>query len=151
MPKLSRRETLARGGKVIAAAAVLSVAAKAALASEGEDSELIALWRRYLERRAHWRRVNEEEDRLIESGIKTGGLMINELIRRAGDEVKEVERQIGNTPANTFAGLAIKLRIGTDNQPFKWDLNFKEEQLSTDELNLMTALADAERLAGRAI
>ncbi len=35
MSKITRRETLAGGGRAVAAAAVLSVAAKAALASEG--------------------------------------------------------------------------------------------------------------------
>lgn len=150
MSKLSRRETLARAGVAVAAAAVLPVAAKAALASEGEDSKLIALWRRYQERVAHTSRLNEEEDRLIESvaGTEAGRQRIEGLIRRSYDEANEIESQIAATPANTFAGLAIKLRIGTDNQPFRWDLNYRVEELSTDELNLMTALADAERLAG---
>ena len=68
----------------------------------------------------------------------------------ATGRMEDIEHQIATIPANTFAGLAIKLRIGTDNQRFKTDLDFKEEELSTDELNLMGALADAERLAGRA-
>ena len=67
------------------------------------------------------------------------------------EHLDEIERKIAAIPANTFAGLAIKLRIGTDNQPFRLDPDSQEDQLSTDELNLMTALADAERLAGGVI
>ncbi len=61
-----------------------------------------------------------------------------------------LEEQIAAIPANTFAGLAVKLRIGTGNQPFRLYPDFQEDQLSADELNLMAALADAERLAGSA-
>ena len=67
------------------------------------------------------------------------------------DEVSRIENQIAATPANTFAGLVVKLRIGVSNQRFKVDLDFHEDQLSLDELNLMAALADAERLAGGVI
>ncbi len=65
MPKLSRRETLAGGGKAVAAAAVLSVAAKAGLASEGEDSELITLWQRYQETFSQAERLQEADDRIF--------------------------------------------------------------------------------------
>ena len=61
-----------------------------------------------------------------------------------------IERQIAAIPANTFAGIALKLRIGTDNQPFTVDGRFNVDDASADELNLMAALADAERLAARA-
>ena len=148
MPKLSRRETLAATGKVMAAAVVLPVVVKSALASEGEDSELITLWRRHQERWERASQLQKEEDRLIESGPKAELFKAGALV---WGEVSEIEHQIATTPANTFAGLAIKLRIGTDNQTFKTDLWFKVEELCADELSLMTALADAERLAGRAI
>ena len=67
------------------------------------------------------------------------------------EHLDEIERKIAAVPANTFAGLAVKLRIGTDNQPFRLDPDSQEDQLTADELNLMTALADAERLAGDTI
>lgn len=146
---ITRREAMKRGGKVVAAAAVLPVVAKAALVSEGEDSELIALWRRLQERYARAHQLQEEEDRLIEGEQKAELFNAGALVLH---EATEIESQIAAIPANTFAGLAIKLRIGTDNQPFRWDLDFQVDELSTDELNLMTALADAERLAsGRRI
>ena len=66
------------------------------------------------------------------------------------EHLDEIERKIAAIPANTFAGIAIKLHIGTDNQPFRTDGCFNEGDASTDELNLMAALADAERLAGSA-
>lgn len=59
-----------------------------------------------------------------------------------------LEAKIAATPANTFAGLAVKLRIGVDNLPMALGTLPKGEEASTDELNLMSALADAERLAG---
>ena len=145
MSKITRREILAGGGKAVAAGAVLSVVVKSALASEGEDSELIALWLRHQERWERASQLQKEEDRLIESGPKAELFKAGALV---WGEVNEIEHQIAAIPANTFAGLAIKLRIGTDNQTFKTDLWFKVEELTTDELNLMTALADAERLAG---
>ena len=67
------------------------------------------------------------------------------------DEVSRIEREIAATPANTFAGLVVKLRIGVSNQRFKVDLDFTEDQLLLDERCLMAALADAERLAGGVI
>ncbi|MCH8097874.1 MAG: hypothetical protein IID53_12430 [Proteobacteria bacterium] len=145
---VTRREAMKHGGKAVVAAAVLPIVAKSALASEGEDSELIALWLRHQERWERASQLQKEEDRLIESGPKAELFKAGALV---WGEVNEIEHQIAAIPANTFAGLAIKLRIGTDNQTFKTDLCFKVEELCMDELNLMTALADAERLAGGAI
>ena len=153
MSKITRRETLAKGGQAVAAAAVLSVAAKAALASKGEDSELLALWRRHQELWARVTLLQRAEDRLYphRETRKREYTRARDHTKRAWSEISVIEGQIATIPANSFAGLAIKLRIGTDNQRFKTDLNFHVDQLSTDELNLMTALADAERLGGRAI
>ena len=53
-----------------------------------------------------------------------------------------LEKRIAATPANTFAGIAIKLRIATDNMD-------SDAPRYGDELNLVSVLADAERLAGR--
>ena len=153
MPKITRRETLAAGPGVIAAAAVLPIAAKAALASEGEDMELIALWHRLQSRWGRMHVLRDAEERLHphrETRKREYAKAENRTSQVLG-ELDDIEHQIAAIPANTFAGLAIKLRIGTDNQIFRWALEFKVEELSTDELNLMTALADAERLAGRAL
>ena len=146
--KTTRRNVLKGGGKAVAAAAVLPVVVKAALASEGEDSELLALWRRYQERFARITQLAKEEDRLFVNGTKAELAEADARVKQGWNEVTEIERQIAATPANTFAGLAVKLRIGTDNQPFRLYPDFQEDQLSADELNLMAALADAERLSG---
>ena len=148
MSKITRRETLARGGQVVAAAAVLSTLPSIAQAQE--DAELLALWRQHQERFAHTTRLVKEEDRLAVTGPKTEYAKAWGRTKRGWSEVDEIERQIAAIPANTFAGLAVKLRIGTDNQPFRLYPDFQEDQLSADELNLMAALADAERLAGGA-
>ena len=147
MSKLSRRETLARGGQAVVAAAVLPVAAKAALASEGEDSELVTLWRLHQERFERVERLQDVEDRLFPHRARD---QAQDRIKQEWRAINEIEHQIATIPANTFAGLAIKLRIGTDNQPFRLYSDLKEGDLSADEFNLMNALADAERLAGRA-
>ena len=58
-----------------------------------------------------------------------------------------LEKKIADTPAESYAGIAIKLRIAVDNFcPLD-----PGEPRCTDELNIESALADAERLAGGAI
>ena len=71
-----------------------------------------------------------------------------DILGEAANHLDALAGKIAATPANTFAGLAIKLRIGTDNQPFRLYPDFQKGDLGTDGLNLMSALADAERLAG---
>ena len=71
-----------------------------------------------------------------------------DVLGEAVERQVALEEQIAAIPANTFAGLAVKLRIGTDNQSFRLYPDLQADDLSTDELNLMSALADAERLAG---
>ena len=58
-----------------------------------------------------------------------------------------LEKKIADTPAENYAGIAIKLRIAVDSFP---PLDPGEPRC-TDELNIESALADAERLAGRRI
>ena len=62
--------------------------------------------------------------------------------------VADIEVEIRETPAQSAAGLAVKLRLhahygGLFNRPEWWGLDWK------DELALAT-LRDAERLAGEA-
>ena len=52
-------------------------------------------------------------------------------------------KQSARIPADTFAGIAIKLRIAADGLRPQY-----ARALEADELNLENALADAERLAG---
>ncbi len=58
----------------------------------------------------------------------------------------DLERKIAATPATTHAGIGIKLRIGVDGFP-PCDPGKTRD---TIDLNIESALADAERLAGRA-
>ena len=58
--------------------------------------------------------------------------------------VDELEKEIAKTPAHTFAGLAVKLRLATNG------ICDPGEGKCTDELNALSALKDAERLAGGA-
>jgi len=71
-----------------------------------------------------------------------------DVLGEAVEHLDALAAKIAATPANTFAGLAVKLGIGTDNQSFTLYPDLPASDLSTDELNLMSALADAERLAG---
>ncbi len=70
MPKLSRRETLAGGGQAEAASAEHPVAAKAALACEGEDSKLLALGRLFQNRWAYMEGLVNEQDQAFLDGVK---------------------------------------------------------------------------------
>ena len=72
------------------------------------------------------------------------------VLDEATEHLAALEAKIAGTPANTFAGIAIKLRIGVDNLPMTLGTLPSGEEASTDELNLMSALADIERLAGEA-
>ena len=57
-----------------------------------------------------------------------------------------IETRIAGLKATTFAALAVKLRVAADPLlPLDDD-----DDHSSDQMNLLSALADAERLAGRA-
>ena len=144
MSKITRRETLAGGGKVIAAAAVLPVIPTIAHAmSDGEDSELIALWQRHQELWEDRRSLQAAEDRLYphRETRKREYTKARDRTSQAWGEITQIEHQIATTPANTFAGIAIKLRVPAKNID-------NEGPDDPYDLNLKNALADAERLAG---
>ncbi len=71
--------------------------------------------------------------------IEAGNLSAEALGHR-----EDLERKIADTPASTF--FAIKLRIAANGLQPEYP-----RALETDELNLMAALADAERLSGGVI
>ena len=62
----------------------------------------------------------------------------------AGERISSLEHKIADTPAESYAGIGIKLLIGVDNL----DPLDPGETRTADHLNLLSALADAERLAG---
>ena len=141
MSKLSRRETLTRGGQAVAAATVIPVAAKAALASEGEDSKLLSLGRLFQERWAAMEELVKEQDQAMLNGTKAEEDRIDALVTKGWDDFAKIERQIAAIPAKAFAGIAIKLRVPAKNISNKGPYD-------PYELNTKSALADAERLAG---
>ena len=64
----------------------------------------------------------------------------------ARERMSTFEQKIADTPSATYAGIVIKLLIAVDNfAPLG-----PGETRTWDELNLESALADAERLAGSA-
>lgn len=70
----------------------------------------------------------------------------DDAIERVFPAIESLERRISDRPATTAAGLAVKLRIAADmllgGPPAHGH--------TTDQLNLLSALADVERMAGRA-
>ena len=120
-----RRNLLKGGGNAVAVAAAPNIAAGAS-----QDAELLRLNAEYRtllgEINAH--KHNDEK---------------GDLSAEACDRRDDLERKIANTPAETYAGIGIKLLIGVDNFcPLD-----PGQTRTTDELNLESALADAERLA----
>ncbi len=110
------------------------------------DTKLLALWQRHKDCFVRADRLVKKQARIEDSGDKAALAKLNGQQSRAWDDVHEVARQIAETPASTFAGLVIKLRIAADGLSPEYP-----RDLETDELNLMAALADAERLAGNVL
>ncbi len=96
-------------------------------------------------------RLGDEHKTFLDE-INTGGHRDakGDILDEATEHRDALEEKIAATPANTFAGIAIKLRIGVDNLPMTLGTLPPGEEATTDELNLMSALVDVERLAGSA-
>ena len=65
-------------------------------------------------------------------------------IGRATSMMTRIETRISGLKATTFAALAVKLRIAADQLLLEDD-----DWRSSDQLNLLSALADVERVAER--
>lgn len=115
------------GGKVAATLAVLAHAATAAIpvpaAPTGDDAEIIDLGRE-----------------VTSLAAVTGS---DGEVERAHAALTRIETRIIGLRATTFAALAVKLRIAADNLP-------EHEDRYGDDHALASALADVERMAGRA-
>ena len=136
MSKITRRETLAHGGQAVAAAAVLpvvAVIAGGAVAAPADDMRLLEMWRR---------------SKAFEAKVGHPGISDAES-ERCYDQYSELRDLIIATPAATPLGIAIKLQIAVEIEGLDKDL--VEHPLLVMPRAIASALADAERLAGRRI
>ena len=139
MSKITRREILAGGGKAVAAGAALSVVAgvagnaTAVPAAPFDDAGLLALWEL---RQALLVKINDRATPSDES-------------ERYYDQFSRLTDMIVAAPMATPVGIALKLRIAVEYEDL--DLDVKEKPLLVMPRAVINALADAERLAGRAI
>ncbi len=127
--KISRRETLARGGQAIAVAAVLPLACVPAKAdAAGADAELLDLEAQVL------RLIDEMNAGLCKNAE---GDISDEALTRE----ENLEAAIARHPARTLEGVAVKLRRQ----------RYWIEDVCCEEAGFLdSALADLARLARRA-
>lgn len=127
--KISRRETLARGGRALTAAAILPLAGVSVEAEAAEgDAELLDLEAQVL--------------RLIDE--QNAGLCNNaqgDISEEALEHEDRLEAAIMRTAARTPQGIAVKLRRAR---------YWFGDVLCQDAGLVDSALADLERMAGRA-
>ncbi len=109
------------------------------------DIKLLALSQRYKETFSQAERLQAAEDRLYphRADRKREYARASDRTGQEWGGVSEIERQIVATPANTFAGIAIKLRVAAAEIP--------KDAHDLNDLAVLNALADAERLAGGVI
>ena len=144
MSELSRRETLVHGGQVAAAAAMTTLPTGAQTEPLTRDIKLLVLSQRHKETFRQAERLQEIEDVLYphRADQKAEYTRARDHREQEWGEVSEIESQIVATPANTFAGIAIKLRVAA--------IEIPKDAHDPNDLAILGALADAERLAGRA-
>ncbi len=128
MSKITRRETLARGGQAVAAAAVLVTLPS--IADAKEDAEILRA---------------EAEVMRLRNEINAG---LHSLDGNVSDEATEreyaLESVVADTPAKGLDGVAAKLRLAA-----YWIKEENKDQV--EDRCAVSALETVERLAGRAI
>lgn len=124
-----------------AAAAPLAALPTLALASPGDDAEIVALWDKHADIMRRWqvlfRRGDIPGDKTPETLSATAAADV--LLEQAD----AIEDEILRTPARSLMGVAIKLRL--------WRFNDGDTDLSDrDYVDLMplSALLDIERITG---
>ena len=131
MSKLSRRETLTRGGQVAAAAAMISVIPTIAFGA-GNDTALV--------------RMGEEAFRLI--GEINAGLHSpdGDISDEAWDRRCDLVDTIAETPAHGLEGVAVKLRMA------EYQIGvIAGESDTTEHSCVLSALETVKQLIGRRI
>ena len=96
MSKITRRETLARGGQAVAAAVVLPVIPNTAASASEADAELLRL-------EAETIRITGE----ISAGLHDVG---GNICDKAYDRMCALDDMVADYPAHTLEGVAAKLR-----------------------------------------
>ncbi len=132
MSKLSRRETLTRGGQVVAAAALLPAVPAMALVTSNDDTALIHMGKEV------FRLIDE-----INAGLHSpdGDISDETWDRRCG-----LVDAIADTPAHGLEGVAVKLRMA------EYHIGVIAGASETTEYScVLTALEAVKRLAGRAL
>ena len=122
--------TISRRGALIGATAAAVVAGVPG-AVQG-DEPLLAMEREWLAQRDYIHRFPHESDAEIEP-----------LYERQD----ALEKKIMETPAHSFAGIAVKLRLAGY---YTWSLNGCAEGLDFDRQIMLMTLRDLERLAKEA-
>ena len=131
--RTTRRNVLTGGGKAVAAAAVLPMIAGVAgdaVAAPADDMRLLEMWRRA---KAFEAKVNDPAAPEDESD-------------RCYERFAELREAIIATPAATPLVIATKLQIAVDMEDLAKDV--VEHPSLVMPRAIVTALADAERLAG---
>ena len=127
--KITRREALNRGGKVAVAAAVLPVIPN--VTADAADAAIVSMWHDY---RALIDKLNAEDEAREADALF--------------DQACELIERILVTQSRTPAGIAVKLKIAEEYEELAEEA--KDDPKLVMPRAVLSALADAERLAGRA-
>ncbi len=139
MKKITRRTAL-RGTAAVAAVAAVPVAAPLAAIpiNQATDEPLQEMERQWLAWRDYCRTYSDESD---------------EARDPLYDRLNEIEFQIHRTPAKSPSGIAVKLRMWGRSHGYSfpgewWELSVEDFDGDLDHMPIVSALRDAERLAG---
>ena len=123
---------ISRRGALLGVGAAAVVAGVPGAVQADPVEPLLAMEREWLAQRDYIHRFPHESDAEIEP-----------LYERQD----ALEKKIMETPAHSFAGIAVKLRLAGY---YTWSLNGSAEGLDLDRRITRCALRDLERLAGEA-
>ena len=166
MSKITRRETLARGGQAVAAVAVLTTLPSIAAAKE--DAELFAQYERcrWLEKKyiaainryeepyfAVRRRPPELKGGALAEAMKQAGVPALEKKKDAAERAYlAAEDRFYDMPAHSPAGMILKLTYEwTDRMRRDWRAKGIAADVQFHPDAIPSVLLDIERLCGRAI
>ncbi len=127
MSKITRRETLARAGQAVAAAAVLPVIPTIALGASN-DAVLVRMVKEV------FRLVDE-----INAGLHSPD---GEVSKEVSDRQWDLINAIADTPANGLEGVAVKLRLAM------YEIGIDGNEDMPEGRSVLSALETVKRLSG---